>query len=914
MSINKNTNEEKNYRKNVVKPMPGASESRTNTGIPSDISVLSPMMQEYVKKKEQYKDCILFYRLGDFYEMFFQDALTVTKELELTLTGKDCGLEERAPMCGVPFHAAETYINRLIEKGYKVAICEQVEDPKKARGLVKREVIRVVTPGTTLDAASLDESRNNYLMSVVATEGGFGCAIADITTGDCFLTEVDKPQKLLDEINKFVPAEIICNDAFFMSGVDTDDLKNRLGICVFPLDAWYFDDGLCKRTLMEHFHVNALEGLGIQDYDSGVIASGALFLYLQETQKSALSHMAGIRPYAAEKYMLIDSSSRRNLELVETLREKNKRGSLLWVLDKTKTAMGARTLRSYVEQPLIDAEEINERLEALEELNQSPMLRDEIREYLNPIYDLERLISRISYQSANPRDLIAFSSSLEMLPYIRQIIKDFKSPLLTKICEDMDPLEDIAELIRSAIVEEPPLAQKDGGIIREGYNSDVDKFRRSRTDGKKWLTELEAREKERTGIKNLKIKYNRVFGYSLEVTNSFKNLVPENYIRKQTLTNAERYITQELKDLEDLILGAEDKLYALEYELFCEVRDKVGAEVVRIQKTAKAVAALDVFASLALVAQRNNYVRPKINENGVLDIKNGRHPVVEQMIENDMFIANDTYLDNQKKRISIITGPNMAGKSTYMRQTALIVLMAQIGSFVPAEKANIGIVDRIFTRVGASDDLASGQSTFMVEMTEVANILRNATSRSLLILDEIGRGTSTFDGLAIAWAVIEHISDTKLCGAKTLFATHYHELTELEGKISGVNNYCIAVKEKGDDIVFLRKIVKGGADKSYGIQVARLAGVPDPVIRRAKELVEELSDADITAAVKDLTAPKKKQKIVYDQVDMAQMSLFDTVQDNDIVEEIKNLDMSHLTPMEAMNILYNLQNKIQNRW
>ena len=880
-----------------------------------DIKKLSPMMAEYVKTKQQYKDCILFYRLGDFYEMFFEDALTVTKELEITLTGKDCGLEERAPMCGVPFHAAETYINRLIEKGYKVAICEQVEDPKKAKGLVKREVIRVVTPGTTLDAASLDESKNNYLMSIVSMEDHFGCAIADISTGDCFLTEVDKPQKLLDEINKFVPAEIICNDAFFMSGVDTDDLKNRLGICVFPLDAWYFDDSLCKRTLKEHFHVNTLEGLGIQDYDSGVIASGALFLYLQETQKSALSHMAGIRPYAAEKYMLIDSSSRRNLELVETLREKNKRGSLLWVLDKTKTAMGARTLRSYVEQPLIDAQEINRRLEALEELNKSPMLRDEIREYLNPIYDLERLISRISYQSANPRDLVAFASSLEMLPHIRQILKDFKTPLLTELYEDMDPLEDIAALIKSAIVEDPPLAQKDGGIIREGYHEDVDKFRRSRTDGKKWLTELEAREKERTGIKNLKIKYNRVFGYSLEVTNSSKELVPENYIRKQTLTNAERYITQELKDLEDLILGAEDKLYALEYELFCEVRDKVGAEVVRIQKTAKAVAALDVFASLALVAQRNNYVRPKINESGVLDIKNGRHPVVEQMIEHDMFIANDTYLDNQKKRVSIITGPNMAGKSTYMRQTALIVLMAQIGSFVPADKANIGIVDRIFTRVGASDDLASGQSTFMVEMTEVANILRNATAKSLLILDEIGRGTSTFDGLAIAWAVIEHISDTKLCGAKTLFATHYHELTELEGKISGVNNYCIAVKEKGDDIVFLRKIVKGGADKSYGIQVAKLAGVPDSVIRRAKELVEELSDADITAAVKDLTsASKKKQKIVYDQVDMAQMSLFDTVQDNDIVEEIRNLDMSHLTPMEAMNILYNLQNKIQNRW
>ena len=915
MSIDKNTNEGKNYRNNVVKSTFGTSKSRINTGFPEDISVLSPMMAEYVKTKQRYKDCILFYRLGDFYEMFFEDALTVTKELEITLTGKDCGLEERAPMCGVPFHAAETYINRLIEKGYKVAICEQVEDPKKAKGLVKREVIRVVTPGTTLDAASLDESKNNYLMSIVSMEDHFGCAIADISTGDCFLTEVDKPQKLLDEINKFVPAEIICNDAFFMSGVDTDDLKNRLGICVFPLDAWYFDDSLCKRTLKEHFHVNTLEGLGIQDYDIGVIASGALFLYLQETQKSALSHMAGIRPYAAEKYMLIDSSSRRNLELVETLREKNKRGSLLWVLDKTKTAMGARTLRSYVEQPLIDAQEINRRLEALEELNKSPMLRDEIREYLNPIYDLERLISRISYQSANPRDLIAFASSLEMLPHIRQILKDFKTPLLTELYEDMDPLEDIASLIKSAIVDEPPLAQKDGGIIREGYHEDVDKFRRSRTDGKKWLTELEVREKERTGIKSLKIKYNRVFGYSLEVTNSFKELVPENYIRKQTLTNAERYITQELKDLEDLILGAEDKLYALEYELFCEVRDKVGAEVVRIQKTAKAVAALDVFASLALVAQRNNYVRPKINESGVLDIKNGRHPVVEQMIEHDMFIANDTYLDNQKKRVSIITGPNMAGKSTYMRQTALIVLMAQIGSFVPADKANIGIVDRIFTRVGASDDLASGQSTFMIEMTEVANILRNATSRSLLILDEIGRGTSTFDGLAIAWAVIEHISDTKLCGAKTLFATHYHELTELEGKISGVNNYCIAVKEKGDDIVFLRKIVKGGADKSYGIQVAKLAGVPDSVICRAKELVEELSDADITAAVKDLTSSsKKKQKIVYDQVDMAQMSLFDTVQDNDIVEEIRNLDMSHLTPMEAMNILYNLQNKIQNRW
>ena len=877
----------------------------------ADTIKMSPMMQEYCKTKEEYKDCILFYRLGDFYEMFFDDALLVSKELELTLTGKDCGLEERAPMCGIPFHAADTYINRLIERGHKVAICEQVEDPKKAKGLVKRAVIRVVTPGTTLDATSLDESKNNYLMSIVSIVDRFGCAIADITTGDCFLTEVPNSQKLVDEINKFSPAEIICNDSFFMSGVDTDDLKERLGICIFSLDAWYFDDDTCRKELREHFHVTNLEGLGISDYDSGIIAAGALFLYLKETQKTALSQMTTIRPYTAERYMLIDSSSRRNLELVETLREKQKRGSLLWVLDKTKTAMGARTLRSFVEQPLIDAEEINRRLEALEELNEKPMLRDEIREYLNPVYDLERLVSRISFKSANPRDMVAFASSLEMIPYIKQVLKDFQAPILKEIYEDMDSLEDITDLIKHAIVDEPPLAQKDGGIIREGFNEDVDKFRSARTDGKKWLTELETKERERTGIKSLKIKYNRVFGYALEVTNTFKELVPENYIRKQTLANAERYITEELKNLENMILGAEDKLYALEYELFSNVRDKVGQEVIRIQRTAKAIAGLDVFASLALVAERNHYVRPKVNEGGIIDIKGGRHPVVEQMIDNDMFIANDTYLDNTKKRVSIITGPNMAGKSTYMRQTALIVLMAQIGSFVPADKAVVGIVDRIFTRVGASDDLASGQSTFMVEMTEVANILRNATAKSLLILDEIGRGTSTFDGLAIAWAVIEHISNTKLCGAKTLFATHYHELTELEGKLSGVTNYCIAVKEKGDDIVFLRKIVKGGADKSYGIQVAKLAGVPDSVINRAKELVEELSDADITAAVKDLASPKKKPKV---EMDMAQMSLFDTVQDNDIIEELKGIDIGNLTPMEALNTLYNLQNKIKNRW
>ena len=877
---------------------------------------LSPMMQEYLKTKEEYKDCILFYRLGDFYEMFFEDALTVTKELEITLTGKDCGLEERAPMCGVPYHAADTYVNRLIERGYKVAICEQVSDPKTSKGLVKREVVRVVTPGTNINTQSLDESKNNYLMSIVYLENNYGIAISDISTGICLVTEVDKERKLLDEINKYAPSEIICNEAFYMSGIDIEDLHHRLGIMVYSLDAWYFDDELCIRTLKDHFHVSSMEGLGLKDYEGGMIAAGALFQYLFETQKTSMDHMTTITPYVTDRYMMLDSSTRRNLELVETLREKQKRGTLLWVLDKTKTAMGARKLRSMVEQPLIDKEQIEERLDAIESMNGDAITREEIREYLQPVYDLERLVSRISYQSANPRDLIALKTSMGMLPHIKTQLKNFrKSALLKKLYEDLDDLSDLYEIIEASIIEEPPLAMKEGGIIKDGYNEHVDNYRQAKTEGKTWLAELEAQEREKTGIRNLKIKYNKVFGYYLEVTNSFKNLVPDYYMRKQTLTNAERYITPRLKELEDMILGAEDKLFALEYELFSQVRNKIAKEMVRIQKTAKAVAMIDVIASLSLVAERSHFVRPVMNTKGIIDIKNGRHPVVEKMVDNDMFIPNDTYLDNGDKRVSIITGPNMAGKSTYMRQAALIVLMAQIGSFVPADSARIGIVDRIFTRVGASDDLASGQSTFMVEMTEVANILRNATNRSLLILDEIGRGTSTFDGLSIAWAVVEHISNTKLLGAKTLFATHYHELTELEGKIPGVNNYCIAVKERGDDIVFLRKIVQGGADKSYGIQVAKLAGVPDSVIQRAKELVDELSDADITAAVADLTAPKqKKKKVHYDQVDLTQMSLFDTVQDDDIIRELSELDISNLTPIEALNTIYRLQNKIKNRW
>lgn len=879
---------------------------------------LTPMMQKYMETKQEYPDCILFYRLGDFYEMFFEDAKTASKELEITLTGKNCGLKERAPMCGVPYHAVEGYLNKLVSKGYKVAICEQVEDPKMAKGLVRREVVRIATPGTNLDTQALDETKNNYIMCIVYMEDRYGISIADVTTGDYYVTELDTERKLLDEIHKFAPSEIICNEAFYMTGMDFEDLKHRLGIAVYSLEAWYFSDETAKNTLTEHFKVGNIQGLGIKDYECGTIAAGALLRYLYETQKNSLAHMTSLQLYITGKYMIIDSSTRRNLELVETLREKQKRGSLLWVLDKTKTAMGARMLRNFVEQPLINREEIENRLDAIEELNQNAMVREEIREYLNPVYDLERLISRVTYQTANPRDLIAFKSSLAMLPYIKTLLDEFQGSLLKRIQEEMDVLEDICELIERSITEEPPISVRDGGILKEGYHQEVDKLRHAKTEGKTWLMELETKEREKTGIKNLRIKYNKVFGYYLEVTNSYKNMVPDYYTRKQTLANAERYITPELKELEDIILGAEDKLISLEYELYREIRDKIAAEVLRIQKTAKAVAKIDVFASLALVAERNNYCRPAINENGVIDIKSGRHPVVEKMISNDMFVSNDTYLDNGKKRISIITGPNMAGKSTYMRQTALIVLMAQIGSFVPAESAKIGIADRIFTRVGASDDLASGQSTFMVEMTEVANILRNATSNSLLVLDEIGRGTSTFDGLSIAWAVVEHISNPKLLGAKTLFATHYHELTELEGKLNNVNNYCIAVKEKGDDIVFLRKIVPGGADRSYGIQVAKLAGVPESVIERARVIAEELSANDITEVASSIMADsavvQKKKSTRLDEVDLTQMSLFDTVKDDDIIAELKEMDLGNLTPIDALNKLYQLQNKIKNRW
>ena len=878
---------------------------------------LTPMMQQYVETKKQYKDCILFYRLGDFYEMFFEDAKLVSQELELTLTGKDCGLEERAPMCGVPYHALDTYLTRLVSRGYKVAICEQVEDAKLAKGLVKRDVTRIVTPGTNLNLQSLEESKNNFLMCIAFFQNKIGVSIADVTTGDFYMTEVDGLTKLADEIFKYMPAEIICNDAFLMCGFDLDDLKNRLKISVYALEPWYFDDDGCRKCLMEHFKVKTLAGMGLEDFPTGLISAGAAMRYLLDTQKTQLAHITHITPYLTSRFMLLDSSTRRNLELTETLREKQKRGSLLWVLDKTKTAMGARQLRNDIEQPLIYMDAIQDRLDAIEQLCQNTVARDEIREYLNPIYDMERLLGKVSYKTANPRDLTSFANSMEMLPYIKTVLREMDAKLLREIEEQIDGLEDLYEMILKSICDDPPIVIREGGIIKEGYDADIDRLRAAKTNGKNWLAKLEEDDRERTGIKNLKIKYNKVFGYYFEVTNSFKNLVPPDYVRKQTLVNAERYTTAKLKELEDTILNAEDKLNTLEYDMFCKIRDDIASQLERIQRTAKAIARLDVFASLSVVAEQNHYVRPTLNDKGMIDIKDGRHPVVEKMIDHDMFVGNDTYLNNGKHCISVITGLNMAGKSTYMRQSALIVLMAQLGSFVPAKSANIGIVDRIFTRVGASDDLASGQSTFMVEMNEVANILRNATSNSLLVLDEIGRGTSTFDGLSIAWAVIEHISNPKILGAKTLFATHYHELTELEGKMNNVNNYCIAVKEKGDDIVFLRKIIKGGADRSYGIQVAKLAGVPDMVIDRAKEIAEQLSDNDITEKVQsisvDFKSEKKKVKH-FDEVDLGQMSLLESVKDEDIIQELKEIDVQNMTPLDALNTLYRLQNKLKNRW
>lgn len=878
------------------------------------VAKLSPMMEQYVATKEKYKDCILFYRLGDFYEMFFDDAILASKELEITLTGKDCGMEERAPMCGIPFHAADTYINQLVKKGYKVAIGEQVEDPKLAKGLVKREVIRIVTPGTNLSSESLEESKNNYLMCISYVGKNYGISVTDLSTGVFKTCQIQQAEKVVDEINKFQPSEVL-----YQAGVEQVEeihaVCERLQVSHTEAPDYYFNLETDEETLKRQFHINSIEGLGLKDSPACVASCGALMQYLHETQMSSLSHINHIETYSVDSFMILDSATRRNLELTETLRDKQKRGSLLWVLDKTKTAMGARKLREFVEQPLLYKDAIEKRLDAIEAINKELIVREELREYLNTIYDLERLLTRIALKTANPRDLLAFKTSIQYLPDIYNLLRKLPCERINEIYEDYDSLEDLYDLLEQAIVEEPPVSIKEGGIFKQGYRDEIDELRLAKTECKTWLADLESKEREKTGIKGLKIKYNKVFDYYFEVTNSFKSLVPDYFNRKQTLVNAERFTTDELNTLSGKILGAEDKLYALEYDCYVELREKLAAALVRVQKMAGYIAELDALCSLAYVADKNNYVRPSLNTDGVIDIKGGRHPVVEKMLANDSFVENDTYLNNAESRISIITGPNMAGKSTYMRQTALITLMAQIGSFVPAESANIGLCDRIFTRVGASDDLASGQSTFMIEMNEVANILRNATKDSLLILDEIGRGTSTFDGLSIAWAVVEYIADPNILGAKTLFATHYHELTELEGKLSSVNNFCIAVQEEGDDIVFLRKIIKGGADRSYGIQVARLAGVPEPVLKRAREICNELIDSDITTKVKDIDikpALSEQPKIKETRSsDYEQLSLFSSPVEMTIANELKTMDLNNMTPIKAMLYLQELQERLK---
>lgn len=862
---------------------------------------LSPMMTHYLETKKAYPDCLLFYRLGDFYEMFFEDARLASKELELTLTGKECGLEERAPMCGVPFHAADSYINRLVKRGYKVAVAEQMEDPKLAKGLVKREVIRVVTPGTVTAAGALEEEKNNYLAAVSEENGRYGLAFADISTGSFFVTEADGRKELGDILAEFHPAELLKRKNLSLDGCLRHE--EELAISELPDSAFLRDNAVSLLT--EHFRAATTEALGLSDYPLGTLAAGAALRYLYDTQKNSCELITELKAYRGNAYLFIDAASRRNLELTETLRDKNKHGSLLWVLDRTKTAMGARFLRNLLEKPLLGIPEIEARQDAIQEFLSRYIDREELREYLAPIYDMERLMGRITLGSANARDMLAFGSSIAALPPIKDLLQSFSAPLLRSFSQSLDDLRDLSALLARAIADDPPLTLREGHIIKDGYHEDVDRYRRASTEGKQWLAELEEREREKTGIKNLRIKYNKVFGYYFEVTKSALSQVPDYFQRRQTLANAERYTTEELGKLEESILGAEEKLLTLEFDLFQEVRQKLSAEVARIQTSAGIIAYLDALLSLADVAERYQYVRPKLTADGPLRIVGGRHPVVERMMESGRFVENDTLLDSEENRIAVITGPNMAGKSTYMRQTALIALLAQTGSFVPATEAEIGISDRIFTRVGASDDLASGQSTFMVEMTEVANILRNATKRSLIILDEIGRGTSTFDGLSIAWAVVEYLATGRLAGAKTLFATHYHELTELEGSIPGVHNYCIAVKEQGDTIAFLRKIVKGGADQSYGIQVAKLAGVPETVTARAREIAAELSGADIAARAKELAARGQETAALPAEPAPCEAPL--QTAERDILERLRKANLSELTPRAAIEFLYQLQ-------
>lgn len=870
-----------------------------------DRSVISPMMQKYLETKEQYKDCILFYRLGDFYEMFFEDALIAARELEITLTGKDCGLPERAPMAGIPHHAAEVYAEKLIEKGYKVAICEQLEDPKEAKGIVKRGVIRILTPGTIVESNLLEEKKNNYIMSICKSGIYFGISVCDISTGEFYSSEIKGENNfalLLDEIARFAPSEIIANSMMFECQEEMDKIRERFSIYMSRFSDKFFTDEVGNLALDYNILENKREVTNLKEKPLAVKSINALLEYLNETQMTSLEHINTITIYNLSKYMALDINARRNLEITEKMRDKSKKGTLLWVLDKTSTSMGGRLLRRWLNDPLLEVKDIQERLDAVKELKDNMMLRGEITDTLKKVYDIERLAGKMTYGNANARDMITLKNSLERLPEVKSVLAMCQSHKLKELYENLDELKDVFELIEKSIVEDPPMTIKDGGIIKLGYDEEIDTLKRASTEGKTWLAKLEADEKEKTGIKTLKVGYNKVFGYYIEVSKSFVSQVPERFIRKQTLTTGERYITEELKTIENQILGAEEKVVNLEYNAFVEIRTEIAKNIKRLQKTANVVSTLDVLSSFAQVAEDMNYCMPVVKDDGVINIKEGRHPVIEKMIGSGNFVPNDTYLDKNGDRLAIITGPNMAGKSTYMRQVALITLMAQVGSFVPATEAQIGVVDKIFTRVGASDDLSMGQSTFMVEMMEVATILKEATENSLVILDEIGRGTSTYDGLSIAWAVAEYIANKEKCGAKTLFATHYHELIELADKQEGIKNYSIAVKEKGEDIIFLRKIVEGGTDESYGIHVARLAGVPKVVTKRADEILTSLERKSMLSGKKQ---EKESKKVVEGQFDMFNFKLAE------IAHEIDKIDLNELTPIDALNTLVRIKEKMK---
>lgn len=864
----------------------------------------TPMMKQYFKIKEDYMDCILFYRLGDFYEMFFGDAKLASEVLGLTLTGRDCGQEERAPMCGVPFHSCDGYIAKLVKAGYKVAICEQTEDPANAKGIVERKVIKVITPGTITLPDVLEDTKNNFIISVYKSGTGYGIAAGDVSTGELYAATLDgvaAKTDLLNELSKYSPSEIIHNEFLNSDKSVMNFISHKFKVLL--TERQEIDENKAFECLKSHFSTR-LTKASLEGKEMAVMAAGMLILYLEETQMTALDQFTDIKFYEAEQYLGLDSIARYNLELVKTMREQDKKGSLLWVLDKTATAMGGRMMATWVQQPLVSCAQIRRRHEAVEELLNNHEMRGNIRKTLSGIRDMERMISRIDYGSANGRDMISLRDSIESFPELIENLKKCNSSLLKEVFSEFDDLSDIKNVITAAIVDDPPFSVREGGIIKKGFDEELDLWRDGKEKGQTSLLELEAEEKERTGIKNLKVGFNKVFGYYIEVTKSNYDQVPAHYVRKQTLANCERYITDELKHLEDLVLRSDEKIVAKEYRIFCGVRERIREEIKRIQKTAKSIACLDVLCSLAETAFKNNYVKPEIDTSDVIDIKDGRHPVVEKVLKDSLFVPNDTMLDQKDNSFCIITGPNMAGKSTYMRQVALIVIMAQMGSFVPASYAKIGIVDKVFTRIGASDDLSSGQSTFMVEMNEVANIIENSTSKSLLILDEIGRGTSTFDGLSIAWSVVEHIADKKKCGARTLFATHYHELTELEEKIEGVKNYCIVAKKRDDDVVFLRKIVRGGADESYGVEVAKLAGIPNDVIKRAKTILSALEEKG-TVEIKSKTKAK-----ALPEINAMQMDLFDTPK-NELVEEIKSIDLNIISPIEAMNKLYELKKKAE---